>query len=97
MIRPRHDWVVLQPIREEKVRESGLVIPDTIDERKPDIAKVIEVSDDIHSLNPDMRVIYKRYAGQTIFVDEEEYLMVKDEDIIGVVMPRDEAESSETA
>ncbi len=91
---PLGDRIVVKQSRQEEVRASGLVIPDTARE-KPQLGKVIAVGpgriDDngkrvtIDVKNGD-RVLYAKYSGQDvprgIFGDEDEYMILKDTDIL---------------
>ncbi len=91
---PLGDRIVVKQSRQEEVRASGLVIPDTARE-KPQLGKVIAVGpgriDDngkrvtIDVKNGD-RVLYAKYSGQDvprgIFGDEDEYMILKETDIL---------------
>jgi chaperonin GroES len=92
-IRPLHDRVIVKRMEEERKTASGIVIPDTAAE-KPDQGEVIAVGagkrDDKGSLIPmDVRkgdrVLFGKYAGQTVKVEGEELLVMREEDIMGVV------------
>ena len=91
---PLGDRIVVKQSRQEEVRASGLVIPDTARE-KPQLGKVIAVGpgriDDngkrvaMDVKNGD-RVLYAKYSGQDvprgIFGDEDEYMILKETDIL---------------
>ena len=92
-IRPLHDRVIVKRMEEERKTASGIVIPDTAAE-KPDQGEVVAVGpgkrDDSGKLI-DMalkvgdRVLFGKYAGQTVKVDGDELLVMREEDVMGVV------------
>ena len=92
-IRPLHDRVIVKRMEEERKTASGIVIPDTAAE-KPDQGEIIAVGagkkDDQGKLIPlDVkvgdRVLFGKYAGQTVKADGDELLVMREEDIMGVV------------
>ena len=92
-IRPLHDRVIVKRMEEERKTATGIVIPDTAAE-KPDQGEIIAVGtgkkDDQGKLIPlDVkvgdRVLFGKYAGQTVKVEGDELLVMREEDIMGVV------------
>lgn len=92
-IRPLHDRVIVKRLDEEKKTASGIVIPDTAAE-KPDQGEVMSVgkgkTNDEGALVPlDVkvgdRVLFGKYSGQTVRVKGDELLVMREEDILGVV------------
>ena len=92
-IRPLHDRVIVRRMEEERKTASGIVIPDTAAE-KPDQGEVKAVGpgkrDDNGKIIPmDLkvgdRVLFGKYAGQTVKVEGEELLVMREEDIMGVI------------
>ncbi len=92
-IRPLHDRVIVKRLEEERKTASGIVIPDTAAE-KPDQGEVIAVGngkilDDgkVRALAVKVgdRVLFGKYSGQTVKVDGDELLVMREEDIMGVV------------
>ena len=93
-IRPLHDRVIVKRQEEERKTASGIVIPDSASTEKPDQGQVIAVGpgkrDDsgklvAMDLKVGDRVLFGKYAGQTVKVDGEELLVMREEDIMGVV------------
>ena len=87
---PLADKLVLKPIVQEEVLSSGIVIPDTAKE-KPNQGEVIAVGpgrrDDDAKLVPmeisvGDRVLYAKYTGQEIKVENEEYIVLSERDIL---------------
>ena len=92
-IRPLHDRVIVKRLDEEKKTASGIVIPDTAAE-KPDQGEVISVGkgkvNDEGKLVPlDVKagdkVLFGKYSGQTVRVKGDELLVMREEDILGIV------------
>ena len=92
-IRPLHDRVIVKRIEEERKTASGIVIPDTAAE-KPDQGEIVAVgkgkkNDDGKLLPLDVkvgdRVLFGKYSGPTVKVKGEELLVMREEDIMGVV------------
>ena len=92
-IRPLHDRVIVKRMEEERKTASGIVIPDTATE-KPDQGEVVAVGpgkrDDSGKLiemglKIGDRVLFGKYAGQTVKMDGQELLVMREEDIMGVV------------
>ena len=92
-IRPLHDRVIVKRLEEERKTASGIVIPDTATE-KPDQGEVVAVvpgKKDDHGkviamdLRVGDRVLFGKYAGQSVKVEGEELLVMREEDIMGVV------------
>jgi chaperonin GroES len=92
-IRPLHDRVIVKRIEEERKSAGGIVIPDTAAE-KPDQGEVVAVGkgkkDDQGKLIPlDVKVgdkiLFGKYSGQTVKVKGEELLVMREEDIMGVI------------
>ena len=92
-IRPLHDHIIVKRLEEERKTASGIVIPDTAAE-KPDQGEVKAVgkgkkTDDGKVVPIDVkvgdRVLFGKYSGQTVKVEGEELLVMREEDIMGVI------------
>ncbi|MBM3373686.1 MAG: co-chaperone GroES [Betaproteobacteria bacterium] len=92
-IRPLHDRIIVKRLEEERKTASGIVIPDTAAE-KPDQGEVLAVgkgkkTDDGKVLPLDVKVgdkiLFGKYSGQTVKVKGEELLVMREEDVMGVV------------
>jgi chaperonin GroES len=92
-IHPLHDRVVVQALQEAEQTRSGLYIPDTAKE-KPQQGKVVAVgpgklSEQGERLPPDVKagdtVLYGKYSGTEVRVDDEEYLILRESDILAVI------------
>ena len=87
---PLRDHIVLQSVEGEEVTTSGLVIPDSAKE-KPQHGLVISVGPgklndsgvvETIELNAGDRVLYKKYTGQEVTVEKEEYIVIRYDDVM---------------
>lgn len=88
-IKPLGDRAVLKPLQAEEVTKSGIVLPDTVDKEKPEQAEVVAVGpgEKITKLNikaGDM-VLCAKYGGTEVKIDDVEYKVVSEEDILAVL------------
>jgi chaperonin GroES len=94
-IRPLYDRIIVKRIDQQRQTASGIVIPDTATE-KPEQGDVIAVGTgrllQDGSIRPLQvvrgdRVLFGKYAGQTVKVDDQELLVLKEEDVLGIIEP----------
>jgi chaperonin GroES len=92
-IRPLHDRIIVKRLEAERTTASGIVIPDTAAE-KPEQGEVLAVGpgrldDKGKRIAPDVkvgdRVLFGKYAGQTVKVEGEELLVMREDDIMAVI------------
>jgi chaperonin GroES len=88
-LKPIKDRVVIEMIEEmENKTKGGIIIPETSSKEKPQMGKVVAVGND-EDLKKEIKagdkVIYAKYSGTEVTLDEKKYLIVKFEDILAVV------------
>lgn len=92
-ITPLSDRVLVKPLEEKEVKKSGIIIPDTAKE-KPQEGEVKAIgkgktSDDGKVIPMDVKVgdkiLYGKYSGTEIKLNEEEFLIMHQEDILGIL------------
>jgi chaperonin GroES len=92
-IRPLHDRVIVKRLDQERKTASGIVIPDNAAE-KPDQGEIMAVGPGKRDENGKIialdvkvgdKVLFGKYSGQTVKVEGEELLVMREEDIMGVV------------
>jgi len=92
-LHPLHDRILVERIEEGEVRRGGLIIPDSAKE-KPQEGKVLAVgngtvTEDGKKLPLDVkagdRVLFGKYAGSEVTLDGHEYLIMKEEDVLGIL------------
>ncbi len=92
-IRPLHDRVVIKRTEEETTSPGGIVIPDTAKE-KPQRGEVVAVGNGKLLENGETRpldvkvgdvVLFGKYAGNEVTIGDEDYLIMREEDILAVI------------
>ncbi|RUM52181.1 MAG: co-chaperone GroES [Methylococcus sp.] len=92
-IRPLHDRVIVKRLEEERMSAGGIVIPDSATE-KPSQGEVIAIGNgkildngEIRALDVKVgdKVLFGKYAGNEVKVEGEEVIVMREEDIMGVV------------
>jgi chaperonin GroES len=92
-VRPLHDRIIVQRLEEGEQRVGGIIIPDTAKE-KPQQGKVIAAGkgkskDDGKVLPLDVKegdtILFGKYSGQEIKIDGEEYLIMREEEVLAVL------------
>jgi chaperonin GroES len=92
-VRPLHDRVIVKRVEEKEMVKGGIIIPDTAKE-KPMEGEVIAVGpgkilDDGKRSSMDVkagdRILFGKYAGTEIKIDDQEYLILREEEILAVL------------
>ncbi len=92
-IRPLHDRLLVKRVEKEQTTAGGIIIPDTAKE-KPQEALVVAVGngkrlDDGNVLPLEVKVgdtiLFSKYAGTEVKIEGEEHLILREDDIIGIV------------
>ncbi len=92
-IRPLHDRILVQRLEEEEKTKGGIIIPDTAKE-KPIEGKVVAVGNGKMMENGEVKpldvkvgdkVLYGKYAGTEVKIGGEEYLIMREDDILGII------------
>ena len=96
-VRPLHDRIIIQRLEEGEQKVGGIIIPDSAKE-KPQQGKVIavgigKVKDDGTRQAPDVKagdlILFGKYSGQEIKLDGEDYLIMKEDEILAVIEDTD--------
>jgi chaperonin GroES len=91
--RPLHDRLLVKRVEEGDAKHGSIIIPDTAKE-KPQEGKVIavgtgRVTEDGKKLPLDVkagdRILFGKYSGSEVKIDDEEYLILKEEDVLGIL------------
>lgn len=92
-VRPLHDRILVQRIEEKETVKGGIIIPDTAKE-KPQEGEVIAVgkgkkTEDGKVVPLDVktgdRILFGKYSGTEIKIDDQEYLILKEDEVLGVI------------
>ena len=94
-LKPLSDRVLVEKIEKEEKTESGIILPDTTKDESPVQGKVVaigsgKVNDNGEKITPSVKVgdkiLFKQgYGIDEIKIDDKEYLVMKEEDIIGII------------
>ncbi len=92
-IRPLQDRLLVQPILDKEVRKGGIIIPDSAKERPIEgRVKAVgkgKIGDDGKAIALEVKVgdkvLYSKYGGTEIKVDGEDFLLMREDDILGIV------------
>ena len=92
-IRPLYDRIVVKRIDEQETTRSGIIVPDSAQE-KPQEAEVVAVGNGKRledgtlvalDVKAGDRILFGKYSGNEIRVDGEEYLIMREDDVLGVL------------
>jgi chaperonin GroES len=93
-LQPLGDRVLVKPVEQKEVKKGGIIIPDTAKE-KPQEGEVVAVgkgkyNDEGKQLPMDVkkgdRILYGKYSGSEIKIDDQEYLIMHQDDILGIII-----------
>ncbi len=93
-ITPLHDYVLIEPLKQEEVTKGGIVIPETARDERAVKGRVIAVgpgklNDKGELIKPSVQegqiVLFKKYAPDEIKIDNQEYYFVRVDDILAVI------------
>ena len=93
MIKPLSDHVLLESVKEEK-KKGGIILPDTVDKERPEKGKVVATGPG--KLNQEGKrvpmevkkgqvVLFKKYGPDQVKINDKEYLIAKEEDILAIL------------
>lgn len=91
-IKPLRDQVLIEPLKQDEKR-GGIILPDTVTKERPEQGKVIAVGEGKWvdgklvklSVKKGDVVLFTKYGPNMIKIDEKEYLIAKEEDILAIV------------
>ena len=77
--------VLIEREEELKTTASGISIPDNASKEKPSEGKVIAVSKEVEGISEGDRVVFAKYSGSEITLDNKKYLVLNTDDILGII------------
>ncbi len=95
-LKPVDERVLVKPVEEEEERKVGsIIIPDTASKERPQMGEVIAIGDDVVRENEKRKklselikvgdkIVYAKYGGTEIKIDDEDYLIVSRNDILAI-------------
>jgi len=84
-IKPLGERIVVKPIKQEEKTEGGIYLPETASKEKPQRGDVIAVGADFKGVKKGDKVIFAKYGGTEIKVDDEEYLVLGEDDVLAIL------------
>ena len=93
-IKPLSDYIVIEPISQEEKTKTGILVPATVEKERPEQGKVIavgsgKVTDSGKVIAPEVKpgdiVLFTKYGPNEVKVDDKEYLIAKQEDILAIL------------
>ena len=93
-IKPLNDHVVVKPAGNEEVTKAGIVLPDTVDKEKPEKGEIVAIGPGkmldngqraAMSVKVGDVVMFKKYSPDEIKVDDKEYLVISESDILAIL------------
>lgn len=91
-IKPLRDHILIEPMKEE-IKKGGIILPDTVHKERPEQGKVVAVGEgrweDGALVKPVVKkgdvVLFTKYGPNQIKIDEKEYLIAEEKDILAVI------------
>lgn len=88
-LKPLGDRIVVKPLQEEEVTKSGIVLPDTVEKEKKEQGEVVSVGNGEKIIKLGIKagdkVLFGKYSGEDVTVEEIEYKVLKDEDVLAII------------
>ena len=93
-IKPLADHILIEPIKEEEKTKTGILLPETAEKERPEQGKVIACGPGKKDktgkfippgVKPGDRVLFTKYGPNEIKVEDKEYLIAKEEDILAIL------------
>jgi chaperonin GroES len=93
-LRPLGDRVIVKTVPKEEMTKTGIIIPETVDKERPEQGEIIAVGPGklldngtraAMSLKVGDKIVFKKYSPDEVKIDEEEYLVVSESDVMAVI------------
>jgi len=93
-IKPLSDHILIEPIKEEEKTKTGILLPETAEKERPEQGRVIAVGPGKKTkdgkyisleVKPGQKVLFTKYGPNEIKVNNKEYLIAKEEDILAII------------
>jgi chaperonin GroES len=84
-IQPLFDKVLIQPEKAEEKTASGIYIPDTAKQDKPQFGEIIAIGEKVNMVKIGQKVVFAKYGPVELTLEGQEYLIVKEEDILATL------------
>ncbi len=91
---PLYDYILIEPLKKEEKTKTGILLPETAEKEKPEQGKVIAVGPGKRlesgqlaplSVKKGQTVLFTKYGPNEIKVDDKEYLIAREDDILAII------------
>ena len=85
-VKPLEDKILVKPVEDKKTTESGIILPENVEKEKPMLGEVKAIGDsDTIKVKVGDIVLFPKFSGTEIKIDEEDYLILQASDILAMV------------
>ena len=84
-IKPLGKRVLIKQVEQEEVTKSGIVLPGTASKEKPITGEVLAIGKDVEDVKTGDKVIFEKYSGTEVKIDDVQYLIMPQDDILGII------------
>ena len=84
-VKPLENRILIKPREAEEKTEGGIYLPETASKEKPQQGEVIAVGPDFKELKKGDRVIFAKYGGTEIKIEDDEYLVLGEDDVLAII------------
>jgi chaperonin GroES len=94
-IKPLSDYILIEPIKKQEKTKAGILLPETVEKERPEQGRVIAVGPGKRApsgkvipmeVKPGDKVLFTKYGPNEIKINNKEYLIAKQEDILAVIV-----------
>lgn len=89
MLKPLGDRVIVKPAKQEEMTKSGIVLPDTVEKEKKEEGEIVSIGNGEKVVKLGLKigdhVLFGKYAGEDVEVDEVEYKVLDEKDVLAVI------------
>lgn len=93
-IKPLSDHILIEPMKKEEKTKTGILLPETAERERPEQGKVIAVGPGRRTdegkiipmeVKPGQKILFTKYGPNEIKIDDKEYLIAREEDILAII------------
>lgn len=84
-IKPLGERIIVKPIKQEEKTKGGIYLPETASKEKPQQGDVIAVGPDFKDVKKGDKVLFAKYGGTEIKIEDEDYLVLGADDVLAII------------
>ena len=85
-IKPLGERIIVKPLKQEEKTEGGIFLPETASKEKPQQGNVIAVGPDFKGVKKGDKVLFAKYAGAEVEIENEKYLVLGEDDVLAIIV-----------